>query len=83
MDKSKKRVYSYLKDKAIRRIQAWKAKPISQAGKAVLIRNVAQAIPSYSMSCFLLPKTLCQELEQLVNNYLSRSGNASDQKEVN
>lgn len=42
--KSKKRVFSYLKDKASKRIQAWKAKPISQAGKTVLIRNVAQAI---------------------------------------
>lgn len=67
--RSPKRVFSCLKDKASKRIQAWQVKPISQAGKAVLIRNVAQAIPSYSMSCFLLPKTLCQELEQLFNNY--------------
>ncbi|KAL8148945.1 hypothetical protein AgCh_006084 [Apium graveolens] len=81
--KSKKRVFSFLKDKATKRIQGWKVKPISQAGKTVLIRNVAQAIPSYSMSCFLIPKTLCQELERMFSNYWWRSGRSNDQKGVN
>lgn len=56
--RSKKSVFSYLKERAIRRIQEWQKKPISYAGKTVLIRNVVQAIPTYTMSCFLHPKTL-------------------------
>lgn len=58
--RSKKSVLSYLKERASKRIRSWQAKHVSQAGKSVLIRSVAQAIPSYSMSCFLMSKSLCQ-----------------------
>lgn len=76
--RSKKRVFGYLKERVSKRIQQWQSKPISRAGKTVLIRNVAQAIPSYTMSCFLLPKTLCQELERLLNNFWWRSSLAGN-----
>lgn len=81
--RSKRRVFGYLKEEASKRIQRWQVKPMSQAGKTILIRNVAQAIPSYSMSCFLIPKTLCQEIEQLFNNYWWRSGRTESQKGLN
>ncbi|XP_074351678.1 uncharacterized protein LOC141690812 [Apium graveolens] len=48
VDRSKNRVFGYLKDEANKRIQKWSAKLISQASKAVLVRNIAQAIPSYT-----------------------------------
>lgn len=81
--RSKKRVFGYLKDKASKRIQAWQAKPISQAGKSILIRNVAHTILSYSMSCFLLPKFLCQDLEQMFNNYWWMNDKIDNQKGLN
>lgn len=56
--RSKKRVFGFIEDKVWQRIQGWKAKSISKGGKLVLIKNVAQSIPSYCMSCFLLPKAL-------------------------
>lgn len=55
-------------------IQEWSNKPISRTGKSVLIRNVAQAIPSYSMSCFLLPKMRSQDIERVFNSYWWPSG---------
>lgn len=55
---------------------------MSRAGKTILIRNVAQAIPSYCMSYFLLPKTLCQELERKFNNYWWSSG-TGDRRGIN
>lgn len=67
--RSKKRVFGYLKEKVCKRIQSWRAKAISRAGKVVLIKNVAQSIPSYCMSCFFLPKSLSQEIERIFNNY--------------
>ena len=72
--RSKKRVFGYVKDKVVKRIQGWNSKPISRAGKSILIKNVAQTIPAYSMSCFLIPKTLSQEIERLFNGYWWRSG---------
>lgn len=52
-----------------KRIQGWQNKPLSHAGKTILIRNVAQEIPAYTMSCFMLPKTLCQEIETMFNKF--------------
>ena len=37
----------------------------SRAGNEVLIKAVAQAIPTYTMSVFQLPSKLCEELDGL------------------
>lgn len=79
--RSKKTVFRYLKDKIFQRIQGWGSKLLSRAGKAVMIRNVAQTIPSYAMSCFLIPKTLCQEMERLMNDFWWKS-NSNNSKGI-
>lgn len=38
-------------------------------GKELLIKTVAQSIPTYSMSCFLLPYTFCNDLTQLIAKF--------------
>lgn len=56
-----------MKDKVWKKLQGWKAKPISRAGKTILIKNAAQSIPTSCMSCFLLPKSksMCQDIEKM------------------
>lgn len=66
ISRSKKWVFGFLKDRVKKRIQSWSVKTISRAGKTVLIRNVARSIHAYCMTCFLLPKTLCQEIERFL-----------------
>nr|XP_017239407.1 PREDICTED: uncharacterized protein LOC108212190 [Daucus carota subsp. sativus] len=61
--RSKKRVFGFVKERLWKRLQGWKDKTISRAGKTVLINNVATAIPSYCMSSFLLPRAMCKEME--------------------
>ena len=62
--KSKKQVFVEIKEKVGLKLASWKGKLLSLGGKEILIKAVAQAIPTYTMSCFLLPKSLCDELEK-------------------
>jgi len=39
---------------------------LSQAVKEILIKAVALAIPTYTMSVFKLPNTLCNEMTGMV-----------------
>jgi hypothetical protein len=43
-------------EKIIQRINGWKEKLLSIGGKEILLKAVAQAIPVYTMSVFLIPK---------------------------
>lgn len=76
--RSKRQVFGYLKEKVTKRIQAWQKKPISRAGKTILVKNVLQEIPAYSMACFLMPRTLCHELEVMFNSYWWRTDSSSN-----
>lgn len=79
--RSKKSVFRYLKEKVSQKIQAWSSKLLSRAGKTVMIRNVAQTIPTYTMSCFLVSKTLCHEIERDMNAFWWKS-NSSNSKGI-
>lgn len=47
----------------------WKKRFLSQAYKEVLLKAAMQAIPTYGMSIFSLPKTLCKSLNSLMNHF--------------
>ncbi|KAG6759981.1 hypothetical protein POTOM_036480 [Populus tomentosa] len=42
---------------------------LSKAGKAVMINSVAQALATYNMSEFLLPTSICGDLQRMMNGY--------------
>ena len=64
--RAKKRIFQYLKGKIWAKIQGWKEKILSKAGKEILIKAVAQAIPTFAMSCFDLTKELCDEISAMI-----------------
>lgn len=72
--RSKKSVFNFVKEKIWSKVNDWNHKNLSKAGKSVMIKNVALSIPSYSMSCFLLSKTMCLEIERMLNGYWWGSG---------
>ncbi|XP_060964189.1 uncharacterized protein LOC133033466 [Cannabis sativa] len=66
LGRNKTSLLGFLKDKMRKRIQSWEGKFLSKAGKELLIKSVAQSLPSYAMNVFLLPVETCQEMEQLM-----------------
>ena len=56
--KSKIQVFAKIKGKVAKKLSSWKEKMLSLGGKEILIKVVAQVIPTYTMNCFLLPKGL-------------------------
>ena len=63
--RAKYSTFSYLKDKIWKKLQGWKGMLLSRAGKEILIKAVAQSIPTYTMSVFQIPLKLCDELDAL------------------
>jgi hypothetical protein len=67
--RKKKETFSYIKDRVWKHINSWRGRPLSRAGKEVMIKSVLQSIPSYVMSIYLLPKTTIKELERMINSF--------------
>ncbi|XP_023633818.1 uncharacterized protein LOC111829312 [Capsella rubella] len=62
MGRSKKDTFSYICQKLQNKLESWYSKFLSPGGKEVMIKAVATALPTYTMSCFLLPKRITSEL---------------------
>ena len=63
--RKKYHTFSFIKDRVWKKLQGWKGKMLSRANKEILIKAVAQSIPTYTMSVFQLPVKLCEELQAL------------------
>ena len=65
----KRNTFNDIKEKLGKKLAGWKEKLLSKAGKEVLIKAVAQAILTYTMSCFKIPDALCEELTSMIRNF--------------
>lgn len=65
----KKAIFNYIRDRLWTRLQNWKNNSLSAAGRDVLLRAVAHAIPTYCMNFFLLPQTMLDELQKMMNSF--------------
>jgi hypothetical protein len=69
MGNSKRSSFQFIIDKVLSRIDGWRAKSLSQLGRLVLLKSVAASIPSYGMSSFLIPMSLCSSLDRSFKNF--------------
>ncbi|MCH80360.1 replication protein A 70 kDa dna-binding subunit, partial [Trifolium medium] len=67
--RSKKSTFKFIKDRIWRKINSWSSRHLSQAGREVMIKSILQSIPTYVMSIFLIPSTLVEEIEKMLNSF--------------
>ena len=63
--RSKKMVFSVIKERVWKKLQGWKEKYLSRAGKETLIKAVIQAIPTYMMGLFKIPDGVLDEIHSM------------------
>lgn len=66
---SKKQVFAFVQDRLHNRVNSWSSKLLSRGGKEVLLKSVAQALPAYVMSCFLLPIEIIKKLQSAISKF--------------
>ncbi|XP_062114673.1 uncharacterized protein LOC133825790 [Humulus lupulus] len=69
LGRNKSALLGFIKDKMRKKIEQWEGRFLSKAGKEILLKTVAQALPSYAMNVFLLPLGLCNDMEKLMCRY--------------
>ena len=75
--KKNKMVFNHLKERVWKRVQGWRNRPLSRAGREVLIKSAAQSIPVYYMNTFMLPTSILDEIQKILNSFrwgLSKDG---------
>jgi hypothetical protein len=61
--------FQYIKDRVWNNVHGWIEQTLSAGGKEILIKAVAQEIPTYTMGCFRLPKGLCGHINSLLRKF--------------
>lgn len=69
MHREKKDTFIELKDRIFAKITGWKARLLFQVARTTLVKFVANAILTYIMSLFLLPKYFCLEINTLIHKF--------------
>ena len=67
--RSKKLIFDSLLDRIWKKLQGWKEKLLSRAGKEVLLKSVIQAIPTYLMGVYKLPTTVIQKIHSAMARF--------------
>lgn len=71
-------ILGFLKERMRKCIKSWESRFLSKAGKELMLKSVAQALPSYTMNVFLLLGELCKDMEQMMCNYWWKSNSNSN-----
>lgn len=58
-------------DKVQNKLHGWKARLLSQAGRATLIASILQSLPlfTFSYSCFRVRDSVCKKLDTIVRSF--------------
>ncbi|XP_039170230.1 uncharacterized protein LOC120294289 [Eucalyptus grandis] len=75
---SKKDMFAWILARVSKKLESWKEKLLSRAGKEILLKSVVQAIPHYAMSIFKIPLSIVRAIERKIANFWWRTKNNSN-----
>ncbi|XP_031101846.1 uncharacterized protein LOC116005747 [Ipomoea triloba] len=75
--RNKKAIFRYVEQRMRDRINSWHKRFLSKSGKEVLLKSVAQSMPIFTMSVFLLPYGICESIERMMNRYWWSKGTSN------
>ncbi|KAL9279362.1 putative RNA-directed DNA polymerase [Arabidopsis thaliana] len=67
--RKKVEMFEYIVKRVKERTEGWSNKFLSPAGKEILIKSIALALPVYSMNCFMLPHSICDEIQSVLTTF--------------
>ncbi|WZZ90127.1 hypothetical protein YC2023_118706 [Brassica napus] len=67
--RKKNDLFTSIVDKIRQRAANWSTRFLSRACKLTMLKAVLTAIPTYTMSCFLLPQSLCSRIQSSLTRF--------------
>ncbi|KAL6218194.1 hypothetical protein ACLB2K_011409 [Fragaria x ananassa] len=67
--RSKVSALAYVRESINRKLTGWNSGSLTQAGKEILIKSIAMAVPAYPMMCFRFPKSICRKINSLIAQF--------------
>lgn len=61
--------FGFLRDRLLKKVTACQSKLFSRGGREALIKSILQAIPTFMMSCFKLPMSICKQLRNIMAKF--------------
>ncbi|WZZ70042.1 hypothetical protein YC2023_081412 [Brassica napus] len=65
----KRDLFTGIVDRIRSKAASWATRRLSSAGKLVMLKSVLTAVPSFSMTCFLLPMSLCDQIQSTLTRF--------------
>ncbi|XP_033133908.1 uncharacterized protein LOC117127485 [Brassica rapa] len=66
---SKCKLFAFLKDNLMHRVNGWTGRWLSKGGNEVMIKSILLALPTYVMSTFFLPLEICENLASAIAQF--------------
>jgi len=67
--RKKKELFNQIIDRIRQRSLSWSSRFLSTAGKTVMLKSVLASMPTYTMSCFKLPVSLCKRIQSALTRF--------------
>ena len=69
LSKNRSNDLKLVKERLESKLSSWKGRNLSWAGRATLIKFMAQSIPTYTMATLQFPRKLCDQLDSVIRRF--------------